>query len=117
MLNRAYTPAKRGLDISFCKSIPPYWTDPRQGEYFKYLDELVISLDGFKIVWEHRKWAEFPLREALWAMYLYTELYVCAFSFVSRSRSRLTKASACGTCQNAYSRHKPPARGTAGPVP
>jgi hypothetical protein len=65
------------------------------GEYFKYLDELARSLDGFKILWRQKKyvavrvpgltcrWTLFPLTDAVWAMFYYTQLYICAFSFVS----------------------------------
>lgn len=52
-------------------------------EYFKYIDELVRSLDGFKILWRDKKWKLFPLTDAVWAMYYYTQLYICSFSFVS----------------------------------
>lgn len=52
-------------------------------EYFKYIDELVRSLDGFKILWREKKWKLFPLTDAVWAMFYYTQLYICSFSFVS----------------------------------
>ncbi|WOO81900.1 Transcriptional activator ARO80 [Vanrija pseudolonga] len=51
------------------------------GEYFKYIDELARSLDGFKILWRDKKWKLFPLTDAVWAMFYYTQLYICAFSF------------------------------------
>lgn len=54
-----------------------------EAEYFKYIDELVLSLDGFKILWRDKKWKVFPLTDAMWAMFYYTQLYICAFSFVS----------------------------------
>lgn len=36
-------------------------------------------------MWQHKKWNVFPLNDVLWAMYFYTQLYLCAFSFVSAS--------------------------------
>jgi hypothetical protein len=30
-----------------------------------------------------RRWTVFPLNDAVWAMFYYTQLYICAFSFVS----------------------------------
>lgn len=51
------------------------------GEYFKYIDELARSLDGFRILWREKKWKLFPLTDAVWAMFYYTQLYICAFSF------------------------------------
>lgn len=53
------------------------------GEYFKYIDELARSLDGFKVLWREKKWKLFPLTDTVWAMFYYTQLYICAFSFVS----------------------------------
>lgn len=53
------------------------------GEYFKYIDELARSLDGFRILWNDKKWNLFPLTDAVQAMFYYTQLYICAFSFVS----------------------------------
>ncbi|CAK9782420.1 unnamed protein product [Cutaneotrichosporon oleaginosum] len=51
------------------------------GEYFKYIDELARSLDGFRILWNEKKWSLFPLNDAVQAMFYYTQLYICAFSF------------------------------------
>ncbi|WVR09565.1 hypothetical protein IAU60_006634 [Kwoniella sp. DSM 27419] len=51
------------------------------GEYFKYLDEMARSLDGFKLLWRHKKWTLFPLTDTMWTMYYYLQLYICAFSF------------------------------------
>lgn len=51
------------------------------GEYFKYIDELVRSLDGFKVLWLEKRWKLFPLTDAVWAMFYYAQLYICAFSF------------------------------------
>ncbi|BEI94648.1 uncharacterized protein CcaverHIS019_0702290 [Cutaneotrichosporon cavernicola] len=51
------------------------------GEYFKYIDELTRSLDGFRILWHEKKWSLFPLNDAVQAMFYYTQLYICAFSF------------------------------------
>jgi hypothetical protein len=31
-------------------------------------------------------WTIFPLNDAVWTMFYYTQLYICAFSFVSISR-------------------------------
>lgn len=33
------------------------------GEYFKYIDELARSLDGFKVLWREKKWKLFPLTD------------------------------------------------------
>ncbi len=65
--------------------------DDRYGEYFKYIDELSRSLDGFKILWQAKKWQLFPLNDALWAMFYYTQLYICAFSFVRSSTPALQR--------------------------
>ncbi|WVO16705.1 hypothetical protein L204_104386 [Cryptococcus depauperatus] len=51
------------------------------GEYFKYIDEMARSLDGFKILWRHKKWRLFPLTDTVWVMFYYIQLYICAFSF------------------------------------
>ncbi|ODN73405.1 hypothetical protein L202_07931 [Cryptococcus amylolentus CBS 6039] len=51
------------------------------GEYFKYIDEMARSLDGFKILWRRKKWTLFPLTDTVWVMYYYIQLYICAFSF------------------------------------
>lgn len=56
------------------------------GEYFKYLDELARSLEGFKVLWRQKKWNVFPLTDILWAGFYYTSLYICAFSFVGSSK-------------------------------
>lgn len=53
------------------------------GEYFKYIDEMARSLDGFKILWRRKKWTLFPLTDTVWVMFYYIQLYICAFSFVS----------------------------------
>lgn len=53
------------------------------GEYFKYIDEMARSLDGFKILWRRKKWTLFPLTDTVWVMFYYMQLYICAFSFVS----------------------------------
>ncbi|WVW86321.1 hypothetical protein I302_108363 [Kwoniella bestiolae CBS 10118] len=49
------------------------------GEYFKYLDE---------ILWGKKRWKMFPLTDIMWTMFYYTQLYICAFSFVSDLESR-----------------------------
>ncbi|WVF67254.1 hypothetical protein IAT40_002002 [Kwoniella sp. CBS 6097] len=51
------------------------------GEYFKYLDEMARSLDAFKLLWRTKKWTLFPLTDAMWTMFYYVQLYICAFSF------------------------------------
>ncbi|WVQ84547.1 hypothetical protein IAT38_006701 [Cryptococcus sp. DSM 104549] len=51
------------------------------GEYFKYIDEMARSLDGFKILWKGKKWTLFPLTDAVWVMFYYIQLFICAFSF------------------------------------
>ncbi|ORX40516.1 hypothetical protein BD324DRAFT_574415 [Kockovaella imperatae] len=51
------------------------------GEYFKYIDELVRSLDGFKVLWGNKRWRTFPLNDAVWAMFYYAQLYICSFSY------------------------------------
>ncbi|WVQ94853.1 hypothetical protein IAU59_001936 [Kwoniella sp. CBS 9459] len=51
------------------------------GEYFKYLDEMARSLDAFKLLWRTKKWTLFPLTDAVWTMFYYVQLYICAFSF------------------------------------
>ncbi|ADV23934.1 specific RNA polymerase II transcription factor, putative [Cryptococcus gattii WM276] len=51
------------------------------GEYFKYIDEMARSLDGFKILWRRKKWTLFPLTDTVWVMFYYIQLYICAFSF------------------------------------
>jgi hypothetical protein len=33
------------------------------------------------------RWAVFPLTDAVWAMFYYVQLYICAFSFVSTRSS------------------------------
>jgi len=39
------------------------------------------------------RWTLFPLTDAVWAMFYYTQLYICAFSFVScPSRAPLTSS-------------------------
>lgn len=68
------------------------------GEYFKYIDELARSLDGFKMLWREKKWKLFPLTDAVWAMFYYTQLYICAFSFVSRRRDVSVADNLASTC-------------------
>lgn len=59
------------------------------GEYFKYIDEMARSLDGFKILWRRKKWTLFPLTDTVWVMFYYIQLYICAFSFVSTLLSQI----------------------------
>jgi uncharacterized membrane protein len=67
------------------------------GEYFKYIDELARSLDGFKVLWREKKW-KFPLTDTVWAMFYYTQLYICAFSFVSDSSFGMLLTVAASAC-------------------
>ncbi|KAK4689241.1 hypothetical protein P7C73_g879, partial [Tremellales sp. Uapishka_1] len=62
------------------------------GEYFKYLDEFARSLDGFKVLWRQKQWAVFPLTDAVWAMFYYVQLYICAFSFQAHVERASMKA-------------------------
>ncbi|GFZ50946.1 hypothetical protein JCM24511_08704 [Saitozyma sp. JCM 24511] len=62
------------------------------GEYFKFLDEAARSLDGFKVLWRKKKWTVFPLNDAVWAMFYYTQLYICAFSFQAHVERASIKA-------------------------
>lgn len=61
-------------------------------EYFKFLDEFARSLDGFKILWRRKRWSVFPLTDAVWAMFYYTQLYICAFSFQAHVERASMKA-------------------------
>jgi hypothetical protein len=43
------------------------------------------------------RWSVYPLTDAVWAMFYYTQLYICAFSFVSLHLNPLMAASTRGT--------------------
>ncbi|KAI5478716.1 DUF250 domain contaning protein [Pseudohyphozyma bogoriensis] len=51
------------------------------GLYSKYLDEFARSLDGFKNLWQAKRWATFPLTECVWITYHYVRLYINGFAF------------------------------------
>jgi hypothetical protein len=43
------------------------------------------EIEPFRAETDLKRWTLFPLTDAVWAMFYYTQLYICAFSFVSGS--------------------------------
>jgi hypothetical protein len=41
------------------------------------------EIEPFRAETDLKRWTLFPLTDAVWAMFYYTQLYICAFSFVS----------------------------------
>ncbi|KAK4702747.1 hypothetical protein P7C70_g3474, partial [Phenoliferia sp. Uapishka_3] len=53
----------------------------RLGEYYKYIDEFQRSLELFRMTWEGKRWATYPLTECIWITFHYLRLYIYAFAF------------------------------------
>ncbi|KAI5481636.1 hypothetical protein MNV49_002862 [Pseudohyphozyma bogoriensis] len=53
----------------------------RLGEYYKFLDEFTRSLEAFRVTWEGKRWATYPLTECVWITFHYLRLYIYAFAF------------------------------------
>ncbi|KAL8286374.1 hypothetical protein RQP46_004391 [Phenoliferia psychrophenolica] len=53
----------------------------KTGEYYKYIDEFQRSLEAFRMTWEGKRWATYPLTECVWITFHYMRLYIFSFAF------------------------------------